>query len=252
MLLSLFSWLSPYAGRARSNAPPNTNTQPAGAVASPTISVPVKPGAPARAIISSSATGENMNTVSNQIKTASSTSNETKTIKGNPWLAIIIALIATAYLLLLLFAWVAQESVFKNGMFSMPYPEIYQIFPSIIEQPNNGRFVTAKLLTFYLSYPLVVILTYLVYQYLVTALHWFGCYCAKLKYITPNHRLYGVAFVAEIAPVFGLMSSLWALMNKGGDAEYVRWVMCRPSFLGMACYAMALIYLHWAPQQVRA
>jgi len=224
MLLNLFSWLSPYP---RSN---KVNDE-----------ISSKPKVPVNNTVKPA-----QNKAKQMLNT---TSNSTHLAKGNPWLAVFIALLITSYLLFLLFSWISQETIFQLKMFNLNLSFAENWLPKIINQATDTRFVSAKLLTFYLSYPLVFILVYLVYQWVVTSLHWLGCYSAKLKYVTPEIRLKGVAFTAEIAPVFGLMSSLWALMNKGGgDSEYVRWVMCGPSFLGMAAYAMALVYLHWVPK----
>lgn len=246
MILSLFAWLNPQSGSKLKNYQSNksNSAQESG----------VSSGAPKLEVGSNKIVGVPMNLSgksstyqgkqsTNVVNIASSN----RVSKGNPWLAIIIAMALTAYLLFVLFSWVSQEPIFVKEMFSLKFGLEHDLVPRFLEAKSDGRYVTAKLLTFYLSYPLVIILSFLIYQWLVTSLHRFGSYCAKVQYVTPEFRLRGVAFAADIAPVFGIMSSLWALMNKGGDDEYVRWVMCGPSFLGMTAYAMATIYLHWMP-----
>jgi hypothetical protein len=246
MILSLFAWLNPHKGSVLRNNQSNKS--------STSKELGVSSGGPKPEIgrnksvgVAMSFFGKESPLQGKQSITVANADSSSRVSKGNPWLAIIIALSLTAYLVFALFSWVSQEHIFQREMFSLQFGIEHEMLPRFIELKSDGRYVTAKLLTFYLSYPLVIILSYLIYQWLVTSLHRFGSYCAKVNYVTPEFRLRGVAFAADIAPVFGIMSSLWALMNKGGDDEYVRWVMCGPSFLGMTAYAMATIYLHLMP-----
>ena len=164
------------------------------------------------------------------------------------WLAYCIAIAAVSYGYLVLLSWVSYEKAFYQTMFKLPVSELSAILPSTIAQSSPTRFVVAKLLSFYFSYPTVMIAGYLVYAYIVSSVHWFGSIAAKKTYQVPNNRMKNVAFFADIAPVFGVMSSFWALMNKGSESpEYIRWIMCGPSFLGMLCLAAALLFVHFFP-----
>lgn len=246
MILTLFAWLNPQTGNKLRNNQSNQSAFSKGignssAGPKPEVGGNKNLGVPMRLF------GKESPLQGKQSINVANITSSSRANKGNPWLAIIIAFALTAYLLFALFSWVSQEHIFQKEMFSLQFGIEHELVPRFLKAKSDGRYVTAKLLTFYLSYPLVIILSYLIYQWLVTSLHRFGGYCAKVNYVTPEFRLRGVAFAADIAPVFGIMSSLWALMNKGGDDEYVRWVMCGPSFLGMTAYAMATIYLHWMP-----
>ncbi|MFY8325413.1 hypothetical protein [Pseudoalteromonas sp. ZZD1] len=260
MLRLLLSLLAP-------NKKPSFNSQsastkkPSGAPPIPTVKTTPAPAKPTVMPVADGASSSNgaKQAVNYHNKQQSPTGHTMKPTSFNnqtkhspslsfAWLAYAVALITVGYGYLVLFSWVSYESAFYNEMFKLPVSQLSPFLPSEIQQSSASRFVVAKLLSFYFSYPTVLIAGYLVYAYIVSGIHWFGSIAAKAPYHVPNKRMQNTAFFADIAPVFGVMSSFWALMNKGSESsEYIRWVMCGPSFLGMLCLAAALIFVHFFP-----
>jgi hypothetical protein len=171
-------------------------------------------------------------------------------VKGRIWPAYLIALLLTLMLVLILFAWLSQEAVFAEQLFLLQLPWQPHWAGPWFTDPRPARQVFAKLLTFGLSWPLLLMIITLHYFYWITALHWFGSWCADLSYVTPAARLRHIAYMADVAPLFGLMSSLYAFVQKGSEAQdYIRWLMAGPSLMGMATMALAITFLHLMPQQ---
>jgi len=172
---------------------------------------------------------------------------------GSPWLAYLLSFLAVLYIALLVLVWVGQEKVFQKEYGKVPKAlmsqTVSEILPDIIYQKKPSRFIVAKILCIYYSYPLIIMVVYLLYIYCLTALHWLGCICNRVQYLLPKSRLSTIVFVTELAPSFGILSSCWGLMSRGSTtAQYSKFVTLGPTYIGIFCLLLGLIYLNIVPK----
>lgn len=180
--------------------------------------------------------------------------NDTLSIgAGSPWLAYLLTFLAVFYITFIVFIWVGQEEVFQEEYGKVPSmfisKMVSKIIPDIVYQKSTSRFIVAKILCLYFSFPLVFMIEYLSFMYLLTVLHWFGCFCNRSQYLLPKSRLSTIVFITELAPSLGILSSCWGLMSRDSTTEqYSKFVTLGPTFVGIICLILGLIYLNIVPK----
>jgi hypothetical protein len=194
----------------------------------------------------------NVEPATQTIRVNKSAANNTVGIGG---LAPVLVLMLMIYGLAMLFIWVAEEPVFYH-YYHVDLDDFHWLIdylPRGISDFNpDMRYVMAKISTLVFSYPLLIMVVYLVYQILLTTLYVAGCSVNRNVYAMPISKIQRVQLITQIAPACGILSSMWALMNKGDSlSQQTIYIMAGPSFLGVLCFIFALVYLNWVNESKR-